>query len=728
MVPKKGDLRTRDNRHAAAAIVLLAVALVLVSSSGPPALSFLIQRIEQIAIAAWVPVAILTVAGIAGLTLVPREAARWLTGVECLIFGALAVLSGLSILTILAGIFGHPSREGMLVMLAAIGGWGIWRWKRRGGVGGGQIPWAGEPWSRSASLLFALFLLALVPVVTSAFAPPLLYDVTEYHLGAFCDYFRFDKLHFYPMHHNFYARFPFPVEALYYLGLVLEHPQDFAPKLLNLVSVGGLLALSWQWLRRWGVRRVFRFLAVLVILCHPVLLEVSLDAYIDAPVALLVLTALYGLELAITADLLRTQASAGLSLLPLIAWIAGTACVSKYTAAQFYGIPVALIYALPLWKMRRAFSGRQIVTTLICFFLSIVVWLGKNVYFYGNPLEPFFTWLFSRNDPAAVAREKFYIESHYPQPPWTLGYWATLLPRFDAVGWLIAAPLVGLPLVRRRPDVGRLLGVCVGSYLLWNGIRYSQDRFLLPTIILVIILSVSVLNELPTALSRGVGAGTFLLVAMCGIIPHTIRVAGGGEFGYLGDFVAMPASDNAPYRTAFYEKNLGALGKALTSMDRAGIRGQSVLLIYEARPYLFRHMPAVYNTVFDESELLRLAGGARSADEVTSALYAAGIRWVLVNMEELRRFIDQYARPDQLRQRGIRQPMREFSRIKDPEDLYPPFYRSPDWPSMREPVLAWLRGLRAKAVVIEGSEIAPVFIAPLEPPPIREKLIRAERR
>ncbi len=716
MMPQKLDHEKGaipfDIRRAATLAVMLAVAAVLLYARERPAFVYLLERTSQLLLAALVCVVVLGVAALAGLALLPREMVRRLTRTECLLFGTLAALAIFSCGTLILGLLGMLTPMTAKGFLLAAGIWGLWRWWRTRPLEAQRASWISEPWTKKQNVLLAFLAVALIPIITSAFAPPLLYDVTEYHLGAFRDYFREGVLRFRPMPHNFYARFPFPVEALYYLGLLLESPNDFAPKLLNLASVFGLVALSWQWLGRWGVRRLYRLLAALAILCHPVLLEVSLDAYIDAPVALFVLATLYGLEIALAGASENGTASPGRRLLPVAAWIAGTACVTKYTAAQLYAVPIAVVFALPLWKMRRLLSAREMLLAAFCFLLPVIVWLGKNVFLYGNPLEPFFAWFFAPGDAAAVAREKFYIESHYPQPPWTLAYWTTLVPRLDAIGWFFLAPLVALPLIFRRPSVQRAFAVCVGSYLLWNFIRYSQDRFLLATIILVIMLSVAVLNELPTALGRSVGASALLMGAMCGFLPHVVRVAGGGEFEYLGEFVSMPSERHRAQRLAFYEKNLGALGELVSKVEKSLPRNANILLLYEARPYLFTHH-TVYNTVFDESELLRLARGAQSADEITSRLREAGISHVLVNMEELRRFIDQYARPEQLRMRGIRHVMTDFPLIRDPEDLYPPFHRSPDWPRLREPILAWLRDIRLRALFTCGHGAAPVFLAPL---------------
>lgn len=693
-------------------LVLLGVAAAIVLLREEPAFAFVLGRCIQVSFALLPTAIVLLALGWIGLFLIPREVAKKLTSADAILFGTLGAASAASAVVLLLGIAGYFTALLGWILLVFGTVWATYHAYRKGlPAFRTQCECPQEPWSAGQLVLVGLLALCCVPVIVSAFAPPLLYDVTEYHLGAFRDYDKGGVLAFSPMPHNFYARFPFPIETLYYLGLVLEHPNDFAPKLFNFASIVGLLVLVWRWTGFWGVSRTFRLLGILAVLCHPVLLEVSLDAYIDAPVALYVLVVLYGLVLlAEHGHKLAGQERAGL--LQVLAWLAGSMCVVKYTVDQLYAIPLAIAFAAPVWRNVRCLSRRQLWFVLGLFAFPLVVWLGKNVVYYGNPLEPFLTRLFSPNRLRAVLWEQFYIESHYPQSLLSPAYWTTLLPRLKSVGWLLLAPLAATPLIWRKPGIPRLLVLVVLSYLLWNLIRYSQDRFLLPTIVLIILIGVAAVEQLPSALGRTVGGAAFLMSAALGIVPHFVRVAGGEEFHYFAKFISVAPAHNMTHRLAFYRKNLGALGELLDEVERSVPRDAKILFIYEARPYLLKQR-TVYNTVFDDSELLRLIHGVRTSDEITSRLLAAGITHVLVNNEELRRFIEQYARPEQLRTRGITDVMREYPRIRDPEDLYPPFCLAPNWKQVRQPVIEWLHQLPKLATVVRGHPSTPIYLAPL---------------
>lgn len=571
-----------------------------------------------------------------------------------------------------------------------------------------------------AFLILLVWALCLLLVTT--FAPPLLFDVTEYHLGAWRDNLFGLKggghaMRFGPVPHNFYARFPFAIESLYWLGLVLSEPLDFAPKIINAAFVVACALLLTRMLRSAVSSRALALAGALLLLAHPVMREVSLDAFIDAPVAFLVLAAVHGACVLPVAEL------------PVAFLLFGVALASKYTVAQIYLLPFLLI--ITALRRREWIASDHKLTTAVVAGLAValpsIFWLGKNMLLYGNPLEPFFCWLFRPNDAAAVAREKFYITSHYPQPFWTLSYWTSLVPRLREFGWMLLPLACIAPLLLKRepshPDAAplrrqgiALLLFVLASYLLWNLVRESQNRFLLVDIALLIYLAIVAVNHLPHRYLRGFLSALLLAYTAVHLLHQTITVANAGEFRYLAEFeLSEPRSDYATTpRAEFYRRNLGALGEILP--EAAGLpRNSRILLVYEARPYLFSR-DVVYNTVWDDSVLLRIANGAANAAEISLRLQQAGITHVLVNVQELRRYIRQYATRDQLRELGIgpyEDAAAAFDATPTPEDLFPPFYRSSNWKSTRAAVIEFLRTLRTSATSVKGNAPLEVYLAPL---------------
>ena len=567
---------------------------------------------------------------------------------------------------------------------------------------------------------FVLSCVGFILLAVTAFAPPLLFDVTEYHLGAWTDYAAHHPPRFTANGHNFYARFPFCLESIYYFGLMLDPAMDFAPKLINAAFIAAASVLIFSILRFWNAGISWRWLGVSLWLAHPVLREVSIDAFIDAPVAFFVAGAAF---FALRAQ--GDERAPGSWLMLSALWL-GTALSAKYTVAQTFLFPFLLVLGLP--AVRSAWGSRsgRVAVAMAALLMAIpsAAWLGKNVLFYGNPLEPFFCSLFRPGDAAAKAREQFYIAGHYPQSPLTAGYWLTLVPRLREFGWVVLAPAVVAPWIFSGPlrrEAMRLLGFVFLSYLLWNLVRESQNRFLLPAILLLVCLGIKALSTLSPGLVRNVTVALLFCWASLHLLHQGLKLAASGEFKYFADFVleepfraARKAGEPLSPREEFYGTNLGALGELLPKIKELPSDAK-ILLVYEARPYLISRQ-TVYNTVWDDSDLVRFAANAATAGDVSRELRAAGITHVLVNREELRRYIQQYARPEQLKKLGIdlREDFaRAFYATPTPEDQFPPFYRDALWAARRAAILEFLTLSRSKAVAVVGKAPLEIWLAPV---------------
>lgn len=579
---------------------------------------------------------------------------------------------------------------------------------------------------RGASrVLFLLGAATLAALLVASFAPPLLYDVTEYHVGALKHYL--DARCITPMPYNFFARFPFAVESLYYMGLVLESARGLAPKLINAAFVLATALLIMEWLRRARCSLNLQLLGAIVFLTHTVTLEISIDAYIDGAVTFFVVASFYAAFLAASASVPSLVYGAVL--------LFGTALASKYTVAQIYLLPWLICAGGPLMiRVIRERRWKLLAGALGLAAVPLLFWLGKNVIFYGNPLEPFFCRIFRPNDLMARLREQFYTESHHPQSPLSAEYWSSLSTRVSTFSWYVLVPLIAVPCITRVTSTSisswrvnaRLLIAIAVSYLLWNLIRQSESRFLLAAIVMLVIVGMQAIAALPRQ-PKLILCTLLVAFSSAHLFVHMVRLANGNEFQYFAAFplskparpsASVPAQslDSVPDSadtalSDFLRKNLGSFGDAIVETNRLP-NVQQLLLIYEARPYLF-DADTVYNTVFDDSVLLTFAKGAKSGIELAAQLRKAGITHVLVNRQELRRFIDQYARKWQLEKLGITDPVAEFDRIPVPEDLYPPFYLSLEWDQSRAVILDFLRVMRTRAIIVTGRPPLEVYVAPL---------------
>jgi len=552
-------------------------------------------------------------------------------------------------------------------------------------------------------------LVAMTAVILGVFAltPPILFDVTEYHLGAWTDYARGDgAARFVSISHNFYARFPFPIESLYFLGLALSPVVDTAPKMLNAISVVACAALAASMVSRCGIGTGGRWLAALAVLTLPVMLDVSIDAMIDAPVALLVAGSVYGAWIA-AGKFTVSAGPAAFMVVPAL-FLFGSAIAAKYTVAQVYLLPwclVALPAAFVVARRRPVlFIGAAALAAL-----PVIVWLGKNVALYGNPLEPFFVKWFRPEDTGAIAREKFYIESHFPQSPLSAAYWTSLLPRLHEFTWLYLVACAGWYFRDDHRALLKSVLFCGVAFLLWNLVRESQDRFLLPAMMLVAAMAVVGVCSIPSRAWRRTAAGAAVLLCAMQMTGYGLKLKESGAMDYLLDFypdsaeaAALPNEKTA--RQIFVEKNLGDLGKIITAIDQTLPASAKILMVYEARPYLFRHQTD-YNVVWDPSVLLDLLRDAGSVEGAWQKLREAGYTHVLVNRQELLRYIQQYARKSQLLRLGVgpdEDPRAAWSATAHPEDLYPPFYLDRDWERMRPLVHDFLADVDKRAELREG--------------------------
>jgi len=579
--------------------------------------------------------------------------------------------------------------------------------------------------ARTTTLLITLVAIAIVMIGVFALTPPVLFDVTEYHLGAWTDYARGDgAARFVSISHNFYARFPFPIESLYFVGLALSPAIDSAPKLLNAISVVACAALAAAMVRRCAIGTGGRWLAALAVLTLPVMLDISIDAMIDAPVALLVAGSIYAAWIA--AGKFTVSAGPAASMVIPALFLFGSAIAAKYTVAQVYLLPWCMV-TLPAVFVAVRRRPVLLIGAVVLAALPVVVWLGKNVMLYGNPLEPFFVKWFRPEDAGAIAREKFYIESHFPQSPLSGAYWTSLLPRLQEFTWLYLVACAGWYFRGDRRILLKIALFCGAAFLLWNLVRESQDRFLLPAMMLVTAAAVVGICSIPSRAYRRPAAGAAVLFCAMQMMGYGLKLKESAAIDYLLDFypdsaetAALP--DEKTARQIFVEKNLGDLGRIITSIEKAVPPDAKILMIYEARPYLFRHQTD-YNVVWDPSVLLNLLRNVGSVDDAWQKLREAGYSHVLVNRQELLRYIQQYARKSQLLRLGVRpgeDPRAAWSATAHPEDLYPPFYLDRDWERLRPLVHEFLADADKRAELREGLAASSprakgldIFVAPM---------------
>lgn len=206
------------------------------------------------------------------------------------------------------------------------------------------------------------------------------YDVLEYHLGAPKEYFDAGRISYLP--HNIYSNFPFNVEMLYLLSMILHGDPIggiFTAKLLNVALV--MLAVAAVWLAGHEFGPASGLVAGLLAATCPFLVYLSGVAYVENGLVFFAAMALAALLRA-----LRDSDRAARWVL-LSGLFAGLACGCKYTGVIAVVMPLfvaALMLALRSRPIRLRLVGAFCGGCLIAF----GPWLLKNTLATGNPVFP----------------------------------------------------------------------------------------------------------------------------------------------------------------------------------------------------------------------------------------------------------------------------------------------------------------------------------------------------
>jgi len=313
-------------------------------------------------------------------------------------------LGGLALLMLAAGLLGLLHR--WLWIAIVVGGVlsGLWR------AGGDRIaasataesstPESNErPGEDLGRLRWAWLIVAgpaILALLASTLPPGMLwpeegngYDVLEYHLGVPREYFEAGRITYLP--HNIYSNFPFNVEMLYLLTMVLRGgpiEAAFTAQLLHAVLGGLAVAAIWLAGREYG--SAAGLTAGVAAASCPFMPYLSGLAYVENGVMLfaaLSLSAVLRLPRIPEKDRERWALVAGLT--------AGLACGCKYTAAPMVFVPLVCAVWLSPHRMTSAGGSprggtrfRLAVVFCLGWAAAFGPWLARNATWTGNPVFP----------------------------------------------------------------------------------------------------------------------------------------------------------------------------------------------------------------------------------------------------------------------------------------------------------------------------------------------------
>ena len=322
-----------------------------------------------------------------------------------------------------------------------------------------------------ASLFFLLAATAAIALI-GALTPPLNYDTLSYHLGVPKLYICHHRIIYLP--HQVYSNFPFTVEMLFCLSLLLKG--DILAKLIHLsfglLTVGAIYCFS----RRYFNHKI-ALLAAAIFYNIPLVGFLSTTAYIDLGVTLYVFLALQGW--------VNWSYSGKRQDLLMSAIFTGLAMGTKYPAILFSFLPLLLGIVLKTGLIDRVRWPGALKRAFIFSLVAVGMaspWLIKNFIYTGNPIYPLFYNLLGGRGWSAFNALRF-MKHHSP----SFGNWWEIfrlpldISKSKDIGplFIIFAPF--MIFLKRFEELGKLLLAYGGLYfLLWMFFTHGDHRFLLP--------------------------------------------------------------------------------------------------------------------------------------------------------------------------------------------------------------------------------------------------------
>lgn len=472
------------------------------------------------------------------------------------------------------------------------------------------------------------------------------YDVLEYHLGVPREYFDAGKISYLP--HNIYSNFPFNVEMLYLLSMVLHgDPIDavYTAKLLNVFLA--ILAAAAVWLagREFGADN--GIIAGLMAATCPFLVYLSGVAYVENGLMLYAAMSLAAI-LRSFGDASRTRRWAFASGL-----LAGLACGCKYTAVPGVALPIMILVFLQAIRRRPRRLEIALPFCVGCV-VTFTPWLVKNAVTTGNPVFPLAYDVFGAHegvwDADCAAR---WHEGHLPAPEdrpiprRILRFWHQVVAseRFGPIvglGFIAGLFSAGIMALRKRADnqsnfpgeQSAQIGVTACWLMIfagiawWLGFSHLVDRFAI-----VLLVPCTVLIGQAWTLLRSPVLKKLTLVLL-------ISVAG---FNFLTTWrwFSAPNALGPDLKVSYLDLNVFGRTDVLTESPHTKRLNEilnarkKVLLVGEARRFYLSE-GVDYCVVFNRNPFAE-AAGKRSSVELLAWLQDQGYAYVYVDWSEMRR-------------------------------------------------------------------------------------------
>lgn len=584
---------------------------------------------------------------------------RWLrltgmTRVEHLLISAGLGAGTISLVLLGLGIAGlwHP---GFLrgIFYASVGsclGIILLNMRRRHGEGSAQqyapAPAQQERPGILQGVALGLILLAVVMNVLATAAPVTSYDALVYHLALPKLYLLRGQIT--PTPENLYSGIPFGIQMLYGLTLALANENLAA---LLLCSFGIVTALTiWVLLRRHASNHAGMLAALFYYLC-PLVLYGSWQSGIDLGGGFYLTLALSSLSLGLRNSETESRAwpmATGIFL--------GLAMGVKYTF-----LPIAAVFVLVIFWLRKRSGNtaamKEAVITATIAAAVFMPWLIKNIFFYGNPLYPFFNNLLGWISPGDW--RGLLVDAHsrnlaqtfgsvvgwkgFLSQPWTMSVNSRGIDDWPGLSFLMFIPWALclrwgiLKADESIPPAWTAIAVlATAGYLVW-GLTSEIARFLVMALPFASCLAALAITRAP--IHGWFRHGIWGLVLLSSMYSFQVTFKMGTDFAsgrwpqLLGTYSRSTYLKNqhmgygAPHYAAmeFINQNLPLDAK--------------VLFIGEPRAfYCERNFVAA--TVFDNNPFWVAASEAKTAEDLLASAKKLGITHIFINAISLYSYAD----------------------------------------------------------------------------------------
>jgi len=455
-----------------------------------------------------------------------------------------------------------------------------------------------------------------------ALTPPISKDGLIYHLVGPKLFIQNRGIRF--ISGNFYTNFPFTIEMLFTMGMLLKGP--ILAKLIH-CSFGLLtLGIIFQWTAQKASPSTGLFAAA-IFYTLPLVAKLSTWAYIDLGLAFFITTMIIAL--------LDWAESHHKGFLLLSGLFAGLAMGTKYT-----GIVMVLIIMLgAILFLRRQNKAEDLgISVFRVFFVGAVValpWYLKNWILTGNPVYPFLYSLFGgREWSEEMARLYALFLSFIGSGPGILDYlkipWDICFlggegrPDFDGyIGPIfLLVPLLSMVARPKGVAIRIMLFFSLVYFVLW-GIVIQQLRFLVPIFpVLAMVLALLIHKN----------AKAWIGARLC-ILFFCVFTFAMNAYFYVDHFRRMaPHHYIAGLQSAdqFLSSHLPSY-QAITYINHHLTDRDKVLFVFLRNGLYYCNRPYVYDPVFEANTFMDMIKASASARAALALFRQNGITHILIN-------------------------------------------------------------------------------------------------